>query len=137
MGQVNVNVPQELVQPVIEAEIQSAIIKALGNQDNLVREAVNALLHQKCNSRGEISSSSYENKHNVVDVLVHNAMVRTVKAAINKWIEENTPILEEAVKKQLKNSPNALAKALVGGFAEYAKTNTSIMFEVSLKPKTY
>ena len=45
-------IPRDVIQPIIEAKVSSALLEALGDQQWLVRNCISTVLEQKVNDQG-------------------------------------------------------------------------------------
>lgn len=111
--QSTLNIPKEVIAPIIEAHISAAIAKALSSPDALVAEAVTRCLNLKVSASGTISSYSSENKFSWLDWQIGTTIRTAAKAAIDKAIEAQQGRIEEQIAKQLADKRNPLVKQLV------------------------
>ena len=114
---VQLGINPDLIKPIVENQIKSAILAARGGADNLVESVVNALMTEKVNEKGQKSSYSGENKYNWFDVIVTNTVREAIQAEIKNAILENANVFKDALVHQLtsKSGANAVAKALIDG----------------------
>ena len=71
-GNVSLSISKELVNPIIQAKINEAIISALGGQDELIRKSVDAIMNTKVNDQGKVSSYSSDNKYTMLEIIAKN-----------------------------------------------------------------
>lgn len=130
---VSLNLDENIVKPIIEAEIQTAIVRQLqsGAQD-LIPALVRAALHEKVNIDGKRSNSSYENRYEYIDLLCKNAIQSAAKAAMVEYIESHTEALKLEVACQIHAATSDLAKVFVEGLVGAIKTNWSFTVKVTL-----
>ena len=106
-------IPSDVINPIIEAQISAAIAQALGQPGALIEKAIRTILATKVNSNGEVSS--YGANQTWFDWAVANQIKKAAQAAI----EANVAALGDAMKKQFivelskKNSP--MVKQIVDG----------------------
>jgi len=133
---VNVEISQDLVRPIIETKIQAAIHEALGQDpQRLIQAIVDSAMHTKVDSTGEVGKSSYDNKHDFLEVMVKNAIREESKAALDEVIAEHRPKIREAVKRNLMGARGAgkVATAVVEGIAESLKCKYTSNLTVSFQ----
>ena len=114
---VQLGINPDLIKPIVEKQIKSAILAAMGGADNLVESVVNAIMTEKVDSHGAKSNYSSENKYNWFDVIVTNTVREAIQAEIKNAILENANVFKDALVHQLtsKSGANAVAKALIDG----------------------
>ncbi len=130
-GQVAINMPDELVRPIIEKKIQAGIISALGDTDSLIEGLVGAALRDKVSQNGKKSDYSRDNKFDLVDVLCREAIENAIREAMAEWVKENSGKLKEAVKKQIQKRPAGFAKMFVDGI--FTSLESRWMFTVNVQ----
>ncbi len=121
MENASVNIPKDLLEPIIRQHIQAGIVAAVGDPAKLIEQVIDRMLRQKVNSEGKIDSHSYSNTHDLIEVVSRNAINKAARAAVEAYVEEQRPAIEAAVRKAIERKTGALAKALVDGFADAAK----------------
>jgi len=129
-SEVQVNIGQDLIGPIVEAKIQAAITSSLTNPKDLVNEMITRILSQKCDAEGKVNSYSSYNKYTMVDMVCRNALQRATKAAMEEWVSENTKLLKDTLKKQIAASPAKFAKVFLDGLAGSLKSSWA--FKVSI-----
>ena len=111
---VSINVGDDVVKPIIEKQIQADIIAKLGNTDKFIEQVVSLALSKKVDDKGNVSTSSYENRNDLIEVLSRNAIAACAKEIINEWLSENKNKIKDALVKEL-NSPRR-KKAITAAF---------------------
>lgn len=129
---VTTQVDDNLVKPVVEAEIRAAIVRQLENIDNLVPKLVKAVLRAKVDSTGKVSDRTYSNKHDLLDVICRDAIQRAARAAMREYIEESADELRVEVKRQIEASSSGLAKVFVDSLTRSLETSWRFTVKVAL-----
>lgn len=132
MSDVNIEISKDVVQGIIEKKISAAVLEAFTDKDELVRKMINLALTRKVNHNGLVSSSSYDNKFDLIDVLFSKALKEAAESAIKDAIEKHQPQLRAAIEKELGRKQSALAKLMV------ANMNDSLggyNFKLEVEPK--
>jgi polyribonucleotide nucleotidyltransferase len=132
MAGMTLNVDEGLVQPIIEAEIQAAIVRQLESAQNLIPKLVQAALNQKVNAEGKVTSSSYDSKYSYIEVLCNQAIQKAAQEGMKKYIEDSLPIIQAEVEKQIRSQTRNIAKTFVEGLAESIKTEWRFSVTVKL-----
>ena len=99
---VSLKVDESMVSSILEKQMQAAIVQQLGNQDDLIAQAVKVALSQKVNSEGKIDSYSSYNKFDFLEMLASKSIREAAKEALQEWLAENSGKVREAVLNELK-----------------------------------
>ena len=131
MSGLNISVDDELVEPIVRAEIQTAIVRQLESDTNLIPKLVEAALAQKVAENGQHSKRySSDNKYLFIDALCKKAIQDAARQAMSEYLEENKEALKVEVKKQLRKSNAKLAEIFVEGLV--GGLSSSWNFQVSI-----
>ena len=111
---VSLKVDPSLVTSILEKQIQTAIVTQLGDQDELIGQAVKLALSEKVDRAGN-SNCRYESdrKYDFLEILATNSIQKAAKAALNEWLEINSKKIRKAVLAEM-DSPErqrSIAKA--------------------------
>jgi len=130
---VALSIDPKAVTPIIEKKIQSAIIAALGDGDEIIGKMVTLALNKKVDSRGEVNSSSYYNTYDFMELLAEKAIRKAAEEALRDWLKENAEKVKTVVLKEIRkpSRQNSIAKALADGLEGAIKYN-AINFNVTL-----
>jgi len=79
-------------------------------------------LKQKVCNNGSVSNTSYENHHDLIELIATKGIHAVVRESLTKWVEEQRPAIEQQVKKALARKESKFAKALVDGLVEATKS---------------
>lgn len=110
---INLEINENVVKPILEKQIQAAILANIGNPEELIQKVVSTALSQKVDSDGRVSRYSGDNKYDYLDVLTTKSIQKAAEEALRDWLEENSQLVKEAVIKEL-NKParqHSIAKA--------------------------
>jgi hypothetical protein len=132
MSGMTVNVDKELVEPIVRAEIEAAIVCQLQNTENLIPNLVTAALSDKVDERGKKSQYRSSNKYLYIDILCRDAIKDASREAMKEYIEENTEKLALEVKKQIRKSEAELARIFVDGLVGSLKSSWNFKIDVRL-----
>ena len=127
---VEIKISQDLVKPIIEKKIQAAIIEALNSQHGLIEEVALKCVQQKVNYRGDVSQYSSDNKYDMVEICLRDAVKQACLKAIADYVAENKKQIEAAVRAMLKNRPTKLAKALIGAINKVVTSWNTAKFTI-------
>ena len=132
-SKVQVQITEDLVQPIIQAKIEAAIVSALADEKGLVEKTVAAALSQKVDSEGKVNSSDYQNKQTRVEYLSVQLVQQAAKDALARWVSENQKQIEKAMYEELsrKSQTSKLVKAILAGLVD--STKSQWRFDVSFE----
>lgn len=117
----SLRINEDMVKPILEKQIQAAIMANIGNPEQLIEKVVAVALSKKVSENGNVSSYSSENRYDYLDVLVGQTIREAAKVALKEWLAVNQDLLKSAVTKEL-NKPARL-KSIVGAFADAAENS--------------
>ena len=102
---VSLTVDEAMVSSVLEKQIQAAIVAQLGNQDDLIAQAVKVALSQKVDRNGKVDQYDSYNKYDFLEVLASKSIRKAATDALHDWLEENSGKVRDAVLEEL-NTPS-------------------------------
>lgn len=113
----SVNIPKDVIEPIVQAQIKMAIIAALENHRGLVADSVAKVLNTKVNERGIVSQYSSDNKFLWLDQTLSLTIREVAKKTIEEWLEGNKKIIEAHLRAELAKKNSPLVKQLIQGMA--------------------
>ena len=119
----SIQLPTELIERAVRDKINAAIAAQLGDAEEMMKALVGNALSQKVNSRGVVSRSSYDNKHEFLEVMMGNFVRDAAREALVEYMGENKEKIKEAVKKNIAKNPSKIAKVFMDGI-ENSMTST-------------
>lgn len=109
-------IPKDLIEPIIQAHVSTAVTEALSDKGAIVQKAVSMVLNRKVDRDGTPSNSSYADT-TWIQWAMQEAVRKAVRAAIDEQIGFHKEALKKAIAEELglgkKHSP--LAKSLISG----------------------
>jgi hypothetical protein len=130
---INLQISDELVKPIVDAKIQSAIVAALGNGEALIVAAVQRALNDKVGYDGKKAQYNSDNKFPYLETVCNRLLQDAVRDALKKWIEESRGKIEVAVKKELSKKMNSVAATLVDALS---RGTTETVLSIKLDNKS-
>lgn len=126
---VSLEISKEMVLPVLEKQIQAAILSNIGDPGELITKVVHIALHQKVSSSGKKSTYDYENKFDYLDILTNNAIQEAAKEALQEWLSKNKKLIKKIVLQELK-SPSR-HKSIAKSFADAIEKSMNCSWNMS------
>ena len=97
----SLEINEDMVRPILETQIQAAIVSQLGDQDKLIEAIVKKALSEKVDSDGKRDKYDSYNKHDYLEVLASKSIRTAAKDALAEWLETNSHKVKTAVLKEL------------------------------------
>jgi hypothetical protein len=151
----NINVSPDLVEPIIKAQLQTAIVRQLQSDENLIPKLVEAALLDKVDESGKknknySSSNKYlfidilckkaiqeaakvaMKEYLFIDILCKKAIQEAAKVAMKEYIEDNQDTLKRVIKKQLREQESTIAKIFVDGLVDGVQAQWSFNVKIPM-----
>lgn len=119
----SLEINEDMVKPILEKQIQAAVLANIGNPEELISKVVSLALSQKVNNDGKVDRSSYYNKHDFLELLTGNAIREAAEKSLREWLEENTQLVKAMVIREM-NKPER-QNSLVKAFADAVENSLS------------
>ena len=130
-----VAIPNDVIQPIVQARIQASIVEALKRSDTLIDTVVAAALTQKVNSDGKVDSYSSSNKYTILEVMATQYIREAARDALKQHLDEAREQIKKRVSDELKKKHTIIAAALVDGLAKSISTTYGFSLTVALNSK--
>jgi hypothetical protein len=114
----SIQLPENLVKPIVEAEIKAALIRQLSGQDALIREIVTRALTIKVDRDGK--ECGYGDTP-LLNYLLHQSIRKMAKEAIEEWLAEKLPTIKGQLAAELAKRKGGLSQLIVAGLEETLK----------------
>ena len=129
----SLQINEDMVKPVIEKQIEAAILANIGNPEKLIEQVVARTLKVKVDESGKVNSSSYYNTHDYLEVITGNAIRKAAQEALQEWIKENIALVKEMVIREM-NKPSrqkSMAQAFANACEESLQCNWRFNCDIS------
>lgn len=134
---INLGINEDMIMPVLEKQIQAAIMANIGNPEELIEKVVSGALKQKVNERGVVDSYSSNNKFDYLEVLTTKAIREAANETLAGWLKENAELVKQAALKEM-NKPerqNTIAKAFADAVEESLSCSWLFSCNINLTKK--
>lgn len=101
---INLGINEDIVKPILEKQIEAAVIANIGDPTELIQKVVSRALNQKVDRNGNVSGFSSDNKYTYLEVLTNESIQSAANEALHEWTDKNKKIIKELVIKEL-NKP--------------------------------
>lgn len=129
-------IPQDVIQPIIQANITAAIAQALGGSANVLEKAISTILSTQVDGEGKPSSYSHHSHRSWLDWAVGDAIRKAARAAIEEQIATLQVALKEQMVAQLTKKNSPLIKQIAEGLAAGAFSPEAIKWRLTISPES-
>lgn len=122
MENTSLQIPRDLIDPIIEAHVSAAVLSALADKQGLMQRVVAQTLSAKVDSQGR--KSDYNDAKPWIQWLTEECIREAVKKALQEAVAKNEEMVRDAIVKELQKKNSPLVRQLVSGMTS-AFTNPS------------
>jgi len=131
----SLKINNDIITPIIEKQIQAAIVANLGNHEELIGKMVSLALHVKVNDKGRIDQYSSYNKYDFLEVLTSTVIQEAARNALIDWLHVNSQKIRTSVFIELakptrqKSMAKAFADAVESSITSKWHMNCTVNFD--------
>lgn len=128
-------IPKDVINPIIQAHVDKAVLEALNGHNEIVSKAILSILQMRVDSEGKISTYSSDRDRTWIDWVIGDCIKKAARAAIEDHLTKNHEQVKKFLIKELgaKNSKLArqLAEGLVGAVSspDFLKYRITVQFD--------
>ena len=126
---INLGINEDMVKPILEKQIQAAIMANIGDVDQLFEMVIKKALSVKVDRDGNVSKYSSDNNYDFLEVLTGNAIRKAATEAIREYVNENQETLKNVLKKEMEKKSNQ--SKLIEAFVEAATRSFDYRYHFS------
>ena len=134
---VSLQINEDMVKPILEKQIQAAIMANIGDPSLLIEKVVARALSVKVDDEGKVNSYSSYNKYDYIESLTAIEIRKAAKEALGEWLKENMALVKEMVIKEM-NKPNrqrSIANAFANAVEESLSCNWNFKCDIQFQKK--
>ncbi len=128
MSDVNISINKDLIKPIIEAKINTAIVEALEGRESIIEDVVTKMLNEKVDERGE--KSRYSSSIPFIQWLCENAIRDAAKQAVKNYISSSNETLINIIQEILKTNTKSIAASLINSFINATKSDWTMKVDL-------
>ncbi|HDS1139620.1 TPA: hypothetical protein QDZ75_003691 [Stenotrophomonas maltophilia] len=136
MAAPTLQIPQDVIEPIIQANITAAIAQALGGSANVLEKAVSTILATQVDSEGKPSNYHHSSHKTWLDWAIGDAIRKAARAAIEEQIGTLQVALKEQMVAQLTKKNSPLIKQIAEGLAAGAFSPEAIKWRLTISPES-
>lgn len=131
----SLNISDEVIKAAVREEVSAGIVKALGNPEIVVRDAIHEMTDRYVDSTGEFVKKDSWRAMPYFDWLAKNTIEKTVKEEIEKYINENREEFAKEIRKQLQstNFKESIAASFLKSLSDIAGSSWKMPINVSFE----
>lgn len=131
MGEPTFQIPREIIEPIIQAHVATAVTAALSGREAIIEKAVAAVLGAKVDDRGQPDRYDSRGALTWVQWAMQDAVKLATKDALEKAVKGHEEKIREELAHQMtrRNSPllKSLVAAMVGNLS-----NANLRYDVTV-----
>jgi len=117
-NQATVNIPRDVLEPIIRQQVCAGITAALGDPAELIGKVVARALEVKVDRDGVMHEEAYRNTYPFIETICARTIHKITRDCIEEWVEAKRPEIKTAIEKRLARQTGPFAKALMDGMTE-------------------
>lgn len=131
MSGMTLSVDENLVKPIVEAEIASAIVREFNKTPEIIEKITKQILTSKVDDEGKPDRYGSRNALTYIEWLCQTAVKEAAKAAVKSWVEEHKDDIEKEIKYQLSQNKAGFATGIMTGFLKAMEDRWHVSVTVS------
>lgn len=131
----SLNISDEVIKAAVREEVNAGIVKALGNPEIVVRDAIHEMTDKYVDGNGEFVKKDSWRAMPYFDWLAQNTIKKTVKEEIEKYINENREEFAKEIRKQLQstNFKESIAASFLKSLSDIVESSWKMPINVSFE----
>jgi len=130
-----IQIPKDVIAPIVKNKIEQELISALGNKDQLIELVVGQIMNQKVDTDGR--PSNYSSNKTMAEYIINRTINEASKEVMNEVIKENKDLIKKSIKKILQSQKgiSGIAQNMVDAMTkgtEYRVTTHFTLKDVEL-----
>jgi len=132
MSTATLQVPHDVIDPIVRAEVTKAIIEAMGNRAELLTQAIASVLNAAVDSEGKFSNYSSDRNRTWIDWAVGHAIRAAAKEAITEVLTLHKEKIKQSMVRMLQQKNSPLLKQLAEGMIDAAANPDVLKYRISI-----
>lgn len=125
-----IKIPNDVIQPIIEAKVAAAVTEALGGYERLIETAVGQVLNQKVGDNGQ--PSTYSNAIPWFKWTMNDCIKRAARAAIEDYFKTHEDVIKRAVVAELSKKNSPLVKQMIAALTGSVLNADSLRYRMNV-----
>lgn len=135
MADPNFTIPKEIIEPIIQAHVNKAVIEALNGPHDIVSKSILNIINMPVDASGKASTYSSDRNRPWIDWVIGDCIRIAARAAIESHIANHQEQMKKILIKELGSKNSRLAKQLAEGMVgavsdpEFLKYRINVTFD--------
>lgn len=132
MSNATLQVPNDVIDPIIRAEVSKSIIEAMGGRAELLTQAIASILSTQVDAEGKPSSYSHDRNKSWLDWAVGTAVRSAAKEAIQEAMAQQKDAIKKEMVRQIKMTNSPLVRQFVEGMVNAATAPDVLKYRINI-----
>lgn len=135
-GGATLQIGDDIIQPILQAKINAAIVEALGGQGAMMEQMVTALLTSRRDEHGRpCKKGEYGDKGTVLEQVAHSVVKDALKQALVDYFAARKPEITKQILAAMKKNEALLVEAYFAGLKATAENPYHMTLAFNVKPR--
>lgn len=130
MSESTIAIPNDVIQPIIQAKVTAAIVESLGGYDRLVEKAIVTVLNMKVDNSGNPDRYDSSRGPTWLAWVMEDCVKRAAKTAVEEFFKEHQDVIKKQLTTELSKKNSPLAKQLVNSFIGSVVAHDSMRYRL-------
>ena len=127
----SVNIPRDVIQPIVQAHIQAAIVSALGDGSALITAAVKKVLDTKVDPQTG-QPSTYSNAKPFIEWIMQDCVMKAAKGVILEELPKHKEAIRASIAREMQKKNSPLLRQFVDGMMGSVASADRLRYRVSV-----
>lgn len=130
MNETTLQVPKDVLEPIIQAHISAAVVAALGDRSKIIADCIGKVLNTKTESDG--SETRYGTGIPWVQWIMQDCIKKSARAAIEEFMASHKDEIKAQIAAELRKKNSPLAKQLIEGMLNGITNETTLKYRLNV-----
>lgn len=135
MNETTLQVPKDVLEPIIQAHISAAVVAALGDRSKILADCVGKVLNMKVDTDG--SESRYTGGVPWVQWIMQDCIKKSARAAIEEFMAGHKDEIKAQIATELRKKNSPLAKQLIEGMVNGITSHDTLKYRLDVTVSGY
>jgi len=125
-------IPKDVIEPIIQAQVSSAVLAALGDKTGIVERAVAAVLNMKVDIDGKTSTYGGHNDVPWVQWLMRDCVRKATRLAVEEFFAQNKELVKTQIAAELRKKNSPMAKQLINAMVGAVTNESTLKYRLNV-----
>lgn len=127
-----IQIPNDVIKPIVEAKVAAAVIEALGGYERMVQSAVAQVLSQKVGSDGQPDRYGYANSPTWLQWVMNDCVKKAARSAVEEWFKEHQDLVKKSLAAELSKKNSPLVKQMIAALTGTVLNAESLRYRMNV-----